>query len=644
MLNLTRRAFLASPAVAALAQTSPAPPSRRLLESQVTAAKLEQVLLPRSSWRPYPTISDRGFWEGLPSEVRSAVVESAGAQLGKPWPVLPASVFLEYARNGNRSRFESLSFARRNRLRHAALAECMEARGRFLDEILDGIWCICEESFWGVPAHVGAQKAGNTLPDVTEPVVDLFAAETANTLAWTDYLVGSRLESLSKVLRPRVRLEIERRILEPALSRDDFWWMGFGGNRAVNNWNPWINSNWLACALLIEPDPGRRVAAVHKIIRSLDRFLDGYHEDGGCDEGPSYWSRAAASLLDCLELLDSASGGRLNFFGIPLVREMGAYIYRAHIAGDWYVNFADASARLRPNGNLVWRFGKRVQDPRLEAHGAWLASRSTSPLERFDSDGMRRALDALVHLEELSAASRGARPPLVRDVFLPGVQMAAARLEEGSERGFYLAAQGGHNAESHNHNDVGNFIVFCDGEPVLIDIGVETYTAQTFSARRYEIWTMQSAWHNCPTINGQMQAAGRQYEARNFAALEGGVAMEIQRAYPDEAGVQRWQRTVLLERGADRVVVRDSFQLSRRESVEWNFISNRVLRASGPGQVVLDKRFVLEFDPTLEAVFDEHSSEDARLRPIWGAVVRRVQLRLKNPPAQGEYVFRLRRI
>ena len=640
MLNLSRRAFLASSAVA-LAQTSPPPPARKLLQSRVSAEMLSQVLSPRASWRPYPTIEDRRFWQALPPEIRNAVLDSASSRLGTPWPALPASVFLDYARNGNRSRFEALSFARRNRLRHAAFAECIEAQGRFLDEILDGLWFICEESFWGVPAHIGAQKAGNTLPDVSEPIVDLFAAETANTLAWTTYLLGSRLDGLSKLLRPRVEAEIQRRILDPCLARDDFWWLGFAGNRSVNNWNPWINSNWLACVLLMEPNPERRLAAVQKIIRSLDRFLDSYHDDGGCDEGPSYWSHAAASLFDCLELLYSASDGRLDFYNIPLVREMGAYIYRMHIAGDWYVNFADASARIRPSGNLVWRYGRRVKDPQMEAHGAWLASRAASPLERFDSDGMRRALDALVHLSELSARASSARPPLVRDVFLPGVQVAAARLQQGSERGFYLAAQGGHNAESHNHNDVGNFIVFHDGEPVLIDIGVETYTAQTFSSRRYEIWTMQSAWHNCPTINGQMQSAGRSFEARNFSAIEGGVSMEIQNAYPEQAGLQRWLRSVALDRAAGRVVLRDSFRLSRRDSVEWNFITNRIPRLEGPGRMVLDGRFVLSFDPALEAVFDEHSSEDARLRPIWGPRVRRARLILKSPPAQADYAFTL---
>lgn len=638
MTAFSRRAFLASPALA-LAQPRPAPPEKRRLQSLITADLLRRSIRPRAEWRPWPPAGDRTAWQSLPLELKTSIVTAAEAQLGRPWPSLPASLFLEYSRQGIRANYERVRRDRRDRLTLAALAECIEGRGRFLDDVLDGLWLVCEESFWGVPAHVGVQKAGNTLPDIAEPIVDLFAAETSATLAWIDYLLGMQLDALSKLVRPRIHAEIRRRILDPCLARDDFWWLGFDGSRAVNNWNPWINSNWLSSVLLMEHDPQRRTAALEKIVRSLDAFLDVYHDDGGCDEGPGYWGRAAASLFDALELLRSASAGAIDVYDMPLIGEMGAYIYRAHIAGPWYLNFADASAQVHPDAMLVWRYGQRVRDGRMQAFGAWLASQAHEPRLLAVHESMWRSLQSIFYYEDIRAAAQSARPPLVADVILPGTQVFAARMEEGSERGFYLAAQGGHNAESHNHNDVGNFVVFCDGEPVFIDIGVETYSAKTFSPQRYEIWTMQSAWHNCPTINGVMQAAGRQYEARDFRARPGSASMLIHAAYPPEAGCTRWLRELALDRRANLVTLRDEFELARRESVEWNFITNRAVKPDGAGRVVLDPRFVLAFDPALQVQVDEHSAEDARLRPVWGPVVRRVRLRLAAPPARGTYTF-----
>ena len=112
---------------------------------------------------------------------------------------------------------------------------------------------------------------------------------------------------------------------------------------------------------------------------------------------------------------------------------------------------------------------------------------------------------------------------------------------------------------------MGNFVVYLNGNPVLIDVGVENYTAKTFSSKRYEIWTMQSAFHNLPTINGVMQAAGRQYEARDvgFHADDASAefSADLAAAYPKEAGVEKWRRSVRLDRAANAMLVTDRFAL-----------------------------------------------------------------------------------
>jgi hypothetical protein len=375
------------------------------------------------------------------------------------------------------------------------------------------------------------------------------------------------------------------------------------------------------------------------VLLSLDEFLSDYHSDGGCDEGPGYWSRAGASLFDCLDLLHSASAGAINFYSVPLVQEMGRYIYRAHIAGDWFVNFADASAKGGPAGDIVHRYGTAIRDEKMRAFGAWLvAQRGDRPGREY----IGRVLPALFNDPALRATSPA--PPLERDVWLDGIQMAAAREAGGTDKGLYFAAQGGHNAESHNHNDVGNFIVFKDGAPVLIDVGVETYSRKTFSGQRYEIWTMQSAWHNCPTIGGVMQGAGRSFEARNARFTSSDAASEffadIARAYPLEAGVTRWQRSIRLDRKARRIELTDDFELSRETGVELSFISVHPLRLEGANAFLGPCRF--EFPAAeLSAQVDDHETQDARLKPNWGDRVYRIRLLAKKPVSRGRWKITL---
>ncbi|MYF72484.1 MAG: heparinase, partial [Gemmatimonadetes bacterium] len=255
-----------------------------MLSQKYSEDVLKDILIPRDDWQPFPTALTRYAWDALPDAVRQAQIARGEDRLNFDWPGVPAVRFLDYARNGNRSRYESLSFGRRTALSDLVLAECVEGKGRFLDDITNGIWCICEESFWGVPAHIGVQKAGSGLPDTAEPIVDLFAAETSELLAWTVYFLGAQLDAVSPLIVPRIAREMQYRILTPLLEREDFGWMGYSGAR-VNNWNPWIVSNWLTSTLLMETDEARRVASVFKAMQTVDNFIDPYPEDGGGDEG-----------------------------------------------------------------------------------------------------------------------------------------------------------------------------------------------------------------------------------------------------------------------------------------------------------------------------------------------------------------------
>lgn len=615
---------------------------------------VEQNLLPLEKWRPYASVSEREFWENLPDVTRKALLASGEKALGGPWQPLPASLYLEFARIGDRSNYEEVYFARRDRVKELALAECVENKGRFTDELVNGLWLILEETSWCIPAHIGAQKAGSGLPDEREPIVDLFAAETGALLGWVDYLTGPKLDSVSPLIRSRLQREVRRRILDPCLERDDFWWLGWINPQHVNNWNPWVCSNWITAALLLEQDPQRRVDAVWKAMRALDNFINIYHSDGGCDEGPSYWGRAGASLFDCLELLRLSTGGAVDVYKDPLIRNMGAYIYRAHISGDYFIDFADAPARVAVPADLIHRWGRRMGNRNMTDFGAWVASQRTVAGD-VDDFSIGRLLPALDNLGELIAAP--GRAPLVRDVWLDGIQVMAARSKDGSAGGFYLAAKGGHNNESHNHNDVGNFIVYCDGKPLLVDAGVGTYTAKTFSDSRYDIWTMQSSYHNLPTINGVMQSEGREFAAREVSyGQSGGAArfsLDIAGAYPPEAGVKSWKRALSLNRGKD-VRLSDSFVLTKRQGELYlSLLTPCKIETVRPGELRLTEPRpqgtplsvrVFYDSSRLTAAVEEITIDDRRLMASWQGNLYRIKLSApEGGPLADKWELRLSR-
>lgn len=616
---------------------------RNILGSRYDLAYVMQTLVSHDAWEPLPTIDDREPWGSVPEKVRRAHLAAAESLAASPLEALRATRFLDFVRTGDRSAYQRIIFQRRERLAALVIAELLENEGRFVDEIVDMIWLISEETYWGMPAHLDLQTAGFGLPDVDEPTVDLLAAETGALLSWTLYLLEDRLHEVSPLVPARVKAEVKRRMLEPLANRDDFWWMGFDPT-VVNNWTPWVGSNWLAALLIVEEDKAERAYGVHKVLRTLDVFLNSYPDDGGCDEGPTYWNRAGGSLLDALEILHSASGGSISIYDEPLVVDMGRFIYRSHVGGPYFINFADASPRVVPDPVALWLYGKRTGDQRLVEFAGFIG-RESGLGEGFVHEpfgSILRQLRKILSIRDLAAIE--ARQPLIRDVWLPDLEVMAAREFEGTTDGFYLAAKAGHNGENHNHNDVGNFIVYESGRPVIIDVGPGTYTRTTFSSDRYSVWNFQSDYHNVPTINGVMQMNGSKFSSRDVAYNSDGAVSELRQeiagAYPEAAGVSTWLRSVGLDRGKRAVVIRDEFELTeRREPPRLNFMTALDVATDDGVVRLLDDGFddvVISFDnDAIQVVVDTIGMGDERLRAQWGDRLHRIVFESKGTEARG---------
>jgi hypothetical protein len=598
-----------------------------------TDARLAEHLGP---WRPYPPAADRRYWERVPRETRERLLAATMPLSEKPWPLLTASAYARYHADGDRQAYERPYFARRDKLTAAVLTALL-AGGAGGGQITDGVWLLCEETTWCMPAH----QPGDGLPDPDQPHVDLFAAETAALLAWTARLTGEH--------ESRVRREVRTRVLDPYRARDDWWWLGLGGGRDLNNWTPWIHANLLIASLLLDDQPH---ATASRAVAALDRYLGVVPGDGGCDEGASYWWRAGASLFECVATLAQACGDDFGAFRLPKLAAIARYPMAVHIAGDVHVNFADGP--LRPPGadpHLLYRFAVATGDAQLRQH-AQAMRRELAPGALYGPNAsLGRVLAAIT--DDAWAALPPAPFPAPDHSWLPDVGVLTARERAGDTAGLFLAAKAGHNDESHNHNDIGSFIVAWHGRPLLVDPGAGVYTRQTFGPDRYQIWTMQSSWHNTPAPAGPPQAAGRGYRATDvsadLSATAAELALNLAAAYPAAAGVRFWHRTLRLDRTAVAVSVHDRWELDQASQRSVSYLITPEEPQVAGTTILLPAGLAIDIDatvcdpaPDLVSV-ERRDLDDPQLRAVWGGHLYRITLALPGRHGSLSTLIRPRR-
>lgn len=606
---------------------------RNLLTNTFSQSFVTETLANDYNWIKYPNYSDRPGWEKFPQKLREKYIKEGEKYLDFTWPIVRATEYLAFDRTGDRMVMENPQSVRMKVLQSLVLAELMEGRGRFMDDIINGTFLFCEQTYWGLSACFylyknidldNGKKFKPNLPNNEDPIIDLWVGEIGSDLAWIYYFFKDEFNKVSPIVSKRLKYELTNRVLEPYYGRNDLWWIRGGVRGNVNNWTPWCNYNMLTCILLVEEDPVKKATGVYKTMESVDLFYNIYPNDGGCDEGPTYWGYAGGKAFEYLSLLNSASNGKISIFGNPLVREIGRYVYRAYIAGgEYFINFADSSPKGQPRAGVIYQYGQQINDQTLIDFGAFQLSK----MKYGEEPEITTLGPVLANLFSLDGWEKyAANEPLIGKYYFPDLQVAVARDKKGSSDGFFMAAKGGHNDEQHNHNDVGSCIIFYHGQPVIVDVGVGTYTKQTFSDERYKIWTMQSDYHNLPLINGVSQSPGREFKAKDSKFKSGKskvtFATNITDAYPQEANLENWIREYSFERGK-KITISDNFKLKKISGkTELHFITPLQCDTKTPGVVYLkgkDFTMQMKYSNNVQNVHLEYKDiDDEKLIKVWG--------------------------
>ena len=453
----------------------------------------------------FPRASERAFWEHLPEDKKSALLDLAETAQTSEIPCLKAKDYMKYFREGNRIDFEIPYFRRRHQLTDLVLGECVEYKGRFLDDVAEMLWQIVSEPVWCLPAH---QRLTEPLPGPEEWVVDLFAAETAKVLTDVLQLLGPELEKEYCALVRRIRFEVTRRVLEVCEKEISWWYEG------KNNWSVWCCYSVNAAAIEVWQDDKERLAAfLAKHIVPMKSFTDRYPEDGGCNEGPCYWVVAVGMLMNGIDVLQRRLGGMESWLEDPKIRRMVEFIPRMNLSGKWFMGFSDAeSCFLKLPRGCFAKYGRMVNCPQMIAAAVALPEPDQKDF-RFGNRTTGSIFDTIADLtEDLSSSV----PRVYNAVdFWPDLQIWIARqFPENPGNGMVCCLKGGHNKQSHNHMDLGHFSLFNKNCPVIIDVGRGIYSRTCFSGQRYTLWNLNATGHNGARFDDMPQGIGLEYAVK----------------------------------------------------------------------------------------------------------------------------------
>ncbi|MFB9052665.1 hypothetical protein ACFFVB_06185 [Formosa undariae] len=507
-----------------------------------------KVIIPETTYKAAPSISDRTYWDAI-ATTKSAqeYLKDAEKLLGKqPEVPITDSIYRLANKDGNRKIYKPRYYRTMEHLEHYILAECLENKGRFIPQINTYMQAIMDMKSWLHPNH---DDKDNGVLEGRRVSIDLGARKFGMVLALGESLLG---DSLSETMRTDIQKQLQWRITDNYLKSCE---IADENNRWIDgtsNWNSVCTSGALFVTITNSTSHEERIAAVGSAINSMKHYVSGFGEDGYCSEGLGYWGYGFNHYLYLAQMVSDYTSGKINLFegeNPQKLKNVGNFPEQFEIQNGTCAPFADGVSHISSTGS---NFAEVLS---AAHYGA------IKPSEiRFEE-----AVEQIIAWDNPEMftpnTTQNSTSELADHTYFDDFGMVISRGKQDVP--FSIAIKAGHNAENHNHSDVGTYILVVDDELISGDIGAPSYMAGSFSPNN----KARSSWgHPVPKINNTLQSNGKTFKGiiteTNFSEQEDKVVMDIKPAY-DLAVLNMLTRTMTNDKtGNGRISIEDHFEAS----------------------------------------------------------------------------------
>lgn len=507
-------------------ETAPPPdPSTNWLGvTRQDIAKVESMLSDENRGTARP-VSDRAYWDAF--TVNRRVLDMAEKTLStEPVPDYNKA-WLDNARGIN----------------WMTIAEAKENCGRFIPQLAKYIHTVI--SCW----------------EISDPrfIIDLHSTRTIRDLAEVYWILGEKLPPETvKEIKTALDQKCFGWLRKAYAAPSQFSFRGLDWLYVTTNWNPFCQLGVLTAADIMLPKHERAVF-IANAVKSLETYYNAFSDDGYIVEGASYYSMGFLAYLNCLDIIDRMTHGKIPNPSGTKWENMLLYPIRYSMDKNLYPQFADCGNDGRPEGIYPWLLGNID----LVGNGA------DFPDAKWDDDYVGAFLGEALYMRTLAERARqhtgGVRHEVRPTTFFHEPQVVVCRDYSDRNPKFAFAAKGGNNGEDHNHNDLGSFCLSWDDHIILGDPGCPEYSLEYFTGKRYLRELASSFGHPVPCINGFLQGAGGAFQAKllEFHETEDGVSfsLDLIGAYPPSAKLKKLERTFVFSRNKRELTITDSFEL-----------------------------------------------------------------------------------
>lgn len=470
-------------------------------------------MLPESTTGLGPNYKDRDMWDRLyQSGKYGSALGNAEEMLAKGFPKWDQEAYDKVFSEGDTQSGKDMISQRLKAFTTLVWAECLENKGRFTSLIRSFLYDIMGQETWVFPRNYNKRNCGG--------LVELATALYSHNLAQALFMLDDKLPDS---VRQDLLKQLYVRAFNPLMGSIEGKNKDHGWLQSTNNWNPVCLEGVVCAAMAMIPDRLERARYVSIAEKYVQNYMEGFKDDGYCTEGISYYNFGMSHYIILREKLYQDTQGEIDLFRDNLkIKNIATFPQNMNIVNGIYPSIADCDMYSKPDEGIMRYMGREL--------GIAIPV-SKVPVLGQTGDVTVKYLDVYQNIDAVEDNAEYSQNPL-RSYF----EQSGILIVRDNQNQFGAALKGGHNAEAHNHNDVGSYTIVSGNEKMVEDPGLIPYNSKTFGPERYTAFkSLGSYGHNVPFICGTTQSAGKDFMATNlsssFSDRKDLLKMELASAY-----------------------------------------------------------------------------------------------------------------